>query len=89
MVETLTKPRQRLNHEHPAAWRNVYWLAVPIHLRESPSHPAGVYGPGLFKSSRQHPTREHAECRAHSSLRALSAAEAPYVLYLGAEMVCD
>jgi hypothetical protein len=81
------KARPRLQRPKPPGkkWRNVYWLARRIELKDSPSHAGGFYGPGRFVPRRVWPSREIAE---QYGLR--SAAKNPdsaYITYLGPEEV--
>ncbi len=65
IVERCAQTRQA----PPKCWRNVYWMAKRIPLRESESHAEGDYGPRRFVSRRVWPTPEIAEAYALRSIQ--------------------
>lgn len=66
-------------------WRNVYWLARPVPLKDGPAHPGGSYGPGRFVSQHVWPSKEVAEERGLRSIALFDARHRPYIIYVGAE----
>ncbi len=67
----------------PKRWRNVYWLAKRIELRESEYHAEGKYGPGRFASRKLWPSREVAEAKGLRSVERHR--DRKHIIYLGPE----
>ncbi len=82
---TIREHKEARTRVPPHQWRNVYWLSKPIFLKESLSHPEGMYGPGRFASGKVWPTKEIAEAHALDSIGRLQLTDQRHVTYLGAE----
>jgi len=67
----------------PSRWRNVYWLAKRIQLRECEYHAGGEYGPGRFAARKLWPSREVAEAKGLKSVE--RSFYRKHIIYLGPE----
>lgn len=83
MNDTLPKSDVKSLEEPAKRWRNRYWFARTIVLRDCPQHPGGPFGPGVFVPRASWPSQDIAETLALMCIERHPIGE--YVTYLGAE----
>jgi hypothetical protein len=83
MEKTIIEEKIRESTPPPQRWRNRYWFAREIKVPVLPSHPGGLYGPGIFVPHFTWPSRDIAETKAKEGLERHHARD--YLVYVGAE----